>query len=305
MVQSLAYLGITTPAHAEWKSFGTEVLGLELAGTAADGTLKFRMDDAEMRLGILPGERDDVTYIGWNVAERSGAEAVAEILTERGIEVHTADAEESAIRSVDGFLWFIDPWGFRHELAWNQAMIPTSFRPGRPMKGFKTGEQGMGHVLLMVTDLAAADEFYRSVLGFKLSDRIVQPPMLDALFYHVNGRHHTLALAQAPFCALNHLMLETVSIDDVGNAHDIVQQREIPLVLSFGRHTNDLMTSFYTSTPSKFAIEYGWGGVEVDDLWMPRTYRTASIWGHKFNPGKVEGIGPGLITRMPEGAPTP
>ena len=80
-------------------------------------------------------------------------------------------------------------------------------------KGFKTGEQGMGHVLLMVTDMAAADEFYRSVLGFQLSDRIVQPPALDALFYHVNGRHHTLALAEAPFCGLNHLMIETVSLD--------------------------------------------------------------------------------------------
>lgn len=303
MITSLAYLGITTPKHAEWDTFATQVLGLERYGTAGDGTQRYRMDDAEMRLGILPGDRDDVTYLGWNVTERSDAEAIAAILAERDIETHLADDETAANRSVQGFIWFEDPWGFRHELVWNQAMVPSTFHPGRPMKGFKTGEQGMGHVLLMVTDMAAADEFYRSVLGFQLSDRIVQPPALDALFYHVNGRHHTLALAEAPFCGLNHLMIETVSLDDVGNAHDLVQEQQIPLVLSFGRHTNDLMTSFYVATPSQFAIEYGWGGVEVDDLWMPRTYRTASIWGHKFNPNKVEGLAPALITRAPVGAP--
>ena len=35
--------------------------------------------------------------------------------------------------------------------------------------------------------------------------------------------------------------------------------------MSLGRHTNDLMTSFYVRTPSGFEIEYGTGGIVVDD----------------------------------------
>ena len=33
------------------------------------------------------------------------------------------------------------------------------------------------------------------------------------------------------------------------------------------------MISFYMYTPSGFRLEYGWGGLDVDnDLWVPRTY---------------------------------
>ena len=35
--------------------------------------------------------------------------------------------------------------------------------------------------------------------------------------------------------------------------------------MTLGRHTNDLMTSFYVRTPSGFEIEYGTGGLVVDD----------------------------------------
>ena len=56
-------------------------------------------------------------------------------------------------------------------------------------------------------------------------------------------------------------MLEVAALDDVGTALDIVNERQIPLAMSLGRHTNDLMTSFYVRTPSGFEIEYGTGGL--------------------------------------------
>ena len=52
--------------------------------------------------------------------------------------------------------------------------------------------------------------------------------------------------------------------------------------MSLGRHTNDLMTSFYVRTPSGFEIEYGTGGRLVDDeTWEIGQYDTQSMWGHK------------------------
>lgn len=46
--------------------------------------------------------------------------------------------------------------------------------------------------------------------------------------------------------------------------------------------SNDRMVSFYMETPSGFDVEYGYGGVEIDDaIWQPTTYRSTSIWGHK------------------------
>jgi hypothetical protein len=52
--------------------------------------------------------------------------------------------------------------------------------------------------------------------------------------------------------------------------------------MSLGRHTNDLMTSFYVRTPSGFEIEYGTGGRVVDDeTWEVVPYDAQSIWGHQ------------------------
>ena len=51
--------------------------------------------------------------------------------------------------------------------------------------------------------------------------------------------------------------------------------------MDLGRHPNDLMTSFYVRTPSGFDLEYGAGGVTVDDAaWETETYDALSIWGH-------------------------
>lgn len=43
------------------------------------------------------------------------------------------------------------------------------------------------------------------------------------------------------------------------------------------------MLSFYPLTPSGFDIEYGWGGLEVDDeTWHVLTHEANSAWGHTF-----------------------
>ena len=45
------------------------------------------------------------------------------------------------------------------------------------------------------------------------------------------------------------------------------------------------MVSFYVKTPAGFDIEYGWGGIAVDDAtWRVGQYDRPSIWGHKPEP---------------------
>ena len=86
------------------------------------------------------------------------------------------------------------------------------------------------------------------VLGFRLSDHIEMG--LSLRFLHCNSRHHTVALsAVLGMVGLHHLMLEVNDVDDVGGALDLVNEREIPVAMGLGRHTNDFMTSFYVRTP--------------------------------------------------------
>jgi 3,4-dihydroxy-9,10-secoandrosta-1,3,5(10)-triene-9,17-dione 4,5-dioxygenase len=106
-------------------------------------------------------------------------------------------------------------------------------------------------------------------------------------FFGCNPRHHSLAVAPIPAASgLIHLMIEVESLDDVGRAMDRCQRNGAPLVSSLGRHANDFMVSFYLRTPSGFDIEYGTGGLVLDEAtWVARQTTAHSLWGHRFASG--------------------
>jgi extradiol dioxygenase len=282
VIESLAYVGFVSPKAEEWLTFAPEVLGLEVAGRGSDGAVRLRVDDAVHRISIHPGERDDLAYLGWAVAGPGELEEAIAQLEKEGVRVERGDAELAKQRAVAELAWLVDPLGFRHELAWGQLTRPATFRPGRAISGFVTGRGGLGHVVLIVPDLDRAQAFLTRALGLRLTDR-VDGGGLRARFLHCNPRHHSLAIAGVPgLVGMHHLMLEVASLDDVGTALDLCQRRGIPITLSLGRHTNDLMTSFYLRSPSGFEIEYGWGGklVEDEETWAVGAYDAGSIWGH-------------------------
>ena len=82
---------------------------------------------------------------------------------------------------------------------------------------------------------------------------------------------------------MHHLMVELFSLDDVGQSYDIALTEENRVSVTLGRHTNDLMTSFYCKSPSAFMIECGWGGREIDpQKWQPfEMHNGPSLWGHE------------------------
>jgi hypothetical protein len=77
-------------------------------------------------------------------------------------------------------------------------------------------------------------------------------------------------------------MVELCYLDDVGQAYDLALRKPETIGTTLGRHTNDEMTSFYSRSPSKFLVEYGWGGRSIDsDSWTPQERVDGpSLWGH-------------------------
>lgn len=290
MITSLAYAGFTTSETEAWTSFGPEVLGAQMV-EHPEGAVALRFDDRAARLMLHPAEVNDLAYIGWDCGSSAGVAAAAQRVEAAGLKT-TDEPHLTDVRNVAQCVSFADPFGNRHELTHGLAGAGP-FTPGRPLQGcFLTGQGGLGHLVMMVPDLDAGMAFYTDTLGFLVSDHIEDG--LSLRFLHCNARHHTVALAAVPgMVGVHHLMLELTHLDDVGTALDIVNERQIPLAMTMGRHTNDLMTSFYVRTPSGFEIEYGTGGVLIDDAdWEIQTHNAQSLWGHK-SPAKP--LRPGIL----------
>lgn len=294
-IEALGYVGIEVSDLAAWRHFATEILGLQALDNPGGG-FDLRMDDYAVRVRVLEGPRDDLAFAGWEVRDEKAMNALAARLDAAGVAVQHGDAALAAERRVTGLICFADPEGNAHEAFYgplqktNAPFIsPTGAR-------FKTGDQGLGHVVLSCTDKAEMLAFFIDLLGMRLSDTIntevVPGRPLSIAFLRCNGRHHSLALAPVPIRKkIVHLMFEVLSIDDVGRAMDRCLKQGVHLSFTLGRHSNDAMLSFYPLSPSGFDIEFGWGGLEVDDeTWHVLTHDTNSAWGHTFQrpprPGK-------------------
>jgi 2,3-dihydroxybiphenyl 1,2-dioxygenase len=214
-IQALGYLGVGTAKLDEWTSLATRGLGMETVDRGG-GTRAFRMDDRKQRL-VLDSALPDGTF-GWEVSDAGALDALAARLERTGVAMRREPAALADQRFVSGLISFRDPAGNRLEAFYGAHVADAPFRPGRLISGFRAGPLGMGHVLVYVQDVTAALAFYRDLLGFRISDYTLTP--VKAYFLHVNPRHHSIALVEAPMNGMNHLMVELYSLDDVGQGYD-------------------------------------------------------------------------------------
>ncbi|MBF6440245.1 VOC family protein [Nocardia cyriacigeorgica] len=282
-VVGLGYVGLTATDVEAWRSYGTEILGLQdvsVAEEAGEDTVLLRADERGWRFAIHRGEAGGAAYVGWEVANRSALEAVRARLATAGVATED-DPSCAAERGVEELFRCADPDGHRLEFFYGARVPKKPFVSPRGVR-FVTGDLGLGHVFFFVTELAAAKRFYLDVLGFRLSDTI-EFHGRKVHFLHVNPRHHSLAFVEnedlAP--ALGHFMLEVDDIDDVGRALDEVHAHGVTLTETLGRHSNDLAISFFMKNPSGSEVEYGYDGRLVDDAtWRVSNYDATSLWGH-------------------------
>jgi 2,3-dihydroxybiphenyl 1,2-dioxygenase len=238
------------------------------------------MDDRKQRIVIDRALGDGARFFGWEVADAAQLDALAARLERAGVAVTAEPSSLADARRVRGLISFHDPAGNRLEAFHGAEIDDTPFKPGRSISGFRTGPQGLGHAVLTVERIEPVMAFYTDVLGFGLSDYIEKP--FRAYFFHVNARHHSLALIETGRNGMHHLMVELYSLDDVGQSYDVAM-KEDRVNVTLGRHTNDLMTSFYAKSPSSFMVECGWGGLEIDPQnWTPvEMHDGPSLWGHE------------------------
>ncbi len=264
------------------------MVGLAPGPETTAGEATWTDDAAVHRVLVAEGPRDDLTTLGFEAVDADAFDATVARLAAAGYPATEGDEAVCAARRVEHLAAVEAPWGSTVEVVTGLAREPepaaTPLVPG----GFLTAGVGMGHAVVATTAFEESVRFATEGLGMARSDWLeteVAPGIeLEVHFLHCNARHHTLALARAPFAlpqALHHLMVETNERDDVGRAYDRAVAAGLPLPNGLGRHDNDEMFSFYVASPAGFQVEVGHGARTITEPWTDdRRYDRISAWGH-------------------------
>lgn len=291
-VARLGYVRIGLTEPQQWVDFACGLLGMELASREdGAGAMFVKMDDHPFRYMIERTGADKLLNAGWEMDSEADFLALKVKLQGAGVAVTQGLPDEAARRCLTAFASASDPSGNVFEFYHGRTEVGVPYMPKLDVKGFKTGEQGMGHLVLPAPDQEATRAFYCDLLGFGMSDDLTLPPFAPdlpeqrILFLHANNpRHHSLGLYNFPIptgCA--HLMAEVRSLDEVGMALDRVKKASVPLMAGLGRHENDEMVSFYAVGPGGIAVEFGYDGKAINPATYQATKSTlGDIWGHEY-----------------------
>jgi 3,4-dihydroxy-9,10-secoandrosta-1,3,5(10)-triene-9,17-dione 4,5-dioxygenase len=293
-LKSLGYITISTNDIDRWRHFAFGVLGFAQGKGPDPSALYLRMDERPARIIVVPGERDRVTTVGWEVRDHAALQRVKASLDGAGVAFKQLSVDETEARRVEEVITFEDPAGTTLEVFHGPALDHSPVITPFGAK-FVTGDQGLGHVVVPATDPNGLFDFYTEVLGFRSRGafRVPLRPRepkefgpVRVRFLGINERHHSLAICPAAHQrdpGVVHIMVEVDTLDAVGQALDRINAEGIQLSSTLGRHTNDKMVSFYVRSPGDFDIEFGNDGMRVDETYYTAEEITAdSYWGHQW-----------------------
>lgn len=290
-IEQLGYVVVSATDPEAWDRFLVDITGVMRAADPGDGARHYRIDERPFRFRIEKGEADLLLAAAYRISSAAELDALKAKIEEFGRACTDGSAQAAAVRGVDRFFSTTDPSGNRLEFYCGDSADDVEFVSEQGVKGFVTGDMGMGHAVFGAPEFDRTHEFYRDVVGFhdtdlpcfKLSDLPEDKGFRIAFMHADNGRHHSLALGEhpSPPSGCVHLMLEMTSMDDVGRAHDRMRQAEIQESATLGRHSNDKTFSFYMQTPGGFDLEVGYDGLVLDpETWETTSINSISEWGH-------------------------
>ncbi|HEY1118979.1 MAG TPA: VOC family protein, partial [Acidimicrobiales bacterium] len=168
-IKSMGYVRVSSTDLDQWRTFAGKVLGLaEGRGPNAEHQY-YRIDAVSARLVVVPGEVDQLDCVGWEVADHRALQEVREHLQKAGVDFAEGTRQELDERRVQELVRFSDPFDnvfeIFHGITYEARPVVTPYAAT-----FVTGDQGMGHIVLPVTDDVEALRFYTDVLGFRLRD---------------------------------------------------------------------------------------------------------------------------------------
>ncbi len=291
--KSLAYVALNVTGLERSKAYYQDMVGLMPSGEA-EGCAFFRCSDRHHDVMLSQADISGLKRIGWLIEGPAQTAALRAHIESLGLETRSVPPKECALLAIseDAFR-FRDPnsgatFEFFSEMAKADGpFVPTLAKIAR-----------LGHVVLGVTDLPAAESFFIDKLNFRASDRIDGAVTFMRAF--PNPFHHSLGLSQSDESKLHHINFMVTEVDDIGKANNRFKKNGVPIVFGPGRHPPSESMFFYFVDPDGHWNEYSFGMEEFPEVGareprrLPNALESIDYWGSIPDPnypqkGVIEG----------------
>ena len=274
-VIALRSVELGTPDLATSVDFYTRVWGLDVVAETEDKVFLAATGDDFHVLELKQSNRSELRKISFRVGT---AEVLASlfaktiaagctVLRDIGPADGPAGGECFVVRELQGSVL---------EFVYGDRRKQGRVVPNRP--------QRLAHVNINSAEIEALSDFYRDVLGFRLTDR----SKLMA-FLRCNDDHHAVVLAEAPVNGLNHVAFLMPDLESVMRGSGRVVDHGYPIGWGVGRHGPGDNVFAYFVDPQGVVIEYTAEVLQVDDSYR---FRGPEEW--VWPPGRTDhwGIAP-------------
>jgi catechol 2,3-dioxygenase-like lactoylglutathione lyase family enzyme len=221
-VKRIGHATFETPNLERQLDYYTQVAGLVLA-ERVNGRAFLATKLGDLAVVLEAGDRARCTRLSFQVAPET---ELADM--RRGLEVEgvRSEARNDPMPGIPTAIAFADPKGTVIELFATAVPIAKN----QPVAG--VGPLKLGHLAFCVPEPNVLVEFYRRVLGFRVSDWIED----WFAFMRCGPDHHTVNFVRGKTKQMHHIAFELKDWAQVQNACDFLGSKSIPLIWGPGRH---------------------------------------------------------------------
>ena len=271
LIDGLRGIVMRGPSITESSSFFEELWGLKISHTANDEVF-FRGNGSEpIAYGLINNPVFGIEYIHFSTKDRTSMDALYKELVKKDCTVVIQPGDFDDFSGGYGFE-ILDLDGRRLRFRTDAISLSEENNWGFPDK--------VSHVVLNTPDMEGLQDFYTSILGFRISDYSGD----QMVFLRCNSEHHTIALSRSNYPSVNHVAFDLSSIDEF--MHSIGRMKQAGHNVSWGpgRHGPGNNPFAYFVSPPGFVVEFTTELQRIDEqkhkpkIWSRNDPASMDLW---------------------------
>jgi catechol-2,3-dioxygenase len=263
-VKRVSHVALKTKDVERQVEFYTQMVGLGETERDSTGRIYLRCNSNHHSVVLIPSTETGIDHFALDVGSPAELEAAAIALTKAGIAYETIQSDEPGQETS---LRLRDPNGFVVELIGEMAQVNAHYGP-RPVQPRK-----LGHITFRIGDCKRSADFYREVLGFRVSDWVED----RFVWLRCNPDHHGIAFSQGDMLMLHHFAFEVPDFSYLARQADHLAENGYTLIYGPGRHGPGHNQFIYFRDPERNIVEYT---CDVQQIWDDASY-VPKVWSFK------------------------